>query len=95
MFTGGLQKQPKESLVDAFADAAITIAKAFSPKPLQDVAATGHSVQFSPGKKVDIRMKNLEQLCILQSLLMEDGILSRDEFTEQKHIVLQSLNNLV
>ena len=94
MFTGGLQKQPKESLVDAFAGAATAIAKAFSPKPLQDVAAAGHSVQFSPGKKVDIRMKNLEQLRVLQSL-MEDGILSRDEFTEQKHIVLQSLNNLV
>ena len=97
MFTGGLQKQPKESLVDAFAGAATAIAKAFSPKPLQDVAATstmGHSAHFSPGKKVEIRMKNLEQLRILQNL-MEDGILSRDEFSEQKRIVLQSLNNLV
>ena len=90
-------KSSQESLVDAFAGAATAIAKAFSPKPLQDVAATstmGHSAHFSPGKKVEIRMKNLEQLRILQNL-MEDGILSRDEFTEQKRIVLQSLNNLV
>ena len=94
MFTGGLQKQPKESLVDAFAGAATAIAKAFTPKQPQDVTAIGHSVHFSPSKKVDIRMKNLEQLRVLQNL-MEDGILSRDEFTEQKRIVLQSLNNLI
>ena len=95
MFTGGLHKQPKESLVDAFTGAATVIAKAIvAPKALQDVTATEHSVHFSPGKKVDIRMKNLEQLRVLQNL-MEDGILSQDEFTEQKRIVLQSLNNLV
>ena len=94
MFTGGLQKQPKESLADAFASAATAIAKAFSPKHDGDGATTGRSVHFSPGKKVDIRMKNLEQLRVLQSL-MEDGILSEDEFSEQKRIVLQSLNNLV
>ena len=54
MFTGGIQKQPKESLVDAFAGAATAIAKAFSSKPHQDVTATEHSLRFSPGKKVDI-----------------------------------------
>ena len=43
---------------------------------------------------MDIRMKNLEQLRVLQSL-MEDGILNEKEFTEQKRIVLQSLNNLI
>lgn len=91
MFSGGLQKQPKESIVDAFTGAATVIAKAIvNPKALQDVTDTE---RFSPGKKVDIRMKNLEQLRILQKL-REDGILSQDEFTEQKRIVLQSLNNL-
>ena len=62
-----------------------------SPKPLQDVVATDHSVPFFLGKNV---VKNLEQLHVLQSL-MEDAILSRDEFTEQKHNVLQFLNNPV
>ena len=95
MFTGGLQKQPRESLADAFASAATAVAKAFSPKPHDgDGTTRERSVHFSPGKKVDIRMKNLEQLRVLQSL-MEDGILSEAEFLEQKCIVLQSLKNLV
>ena len=94
MFNGGIHKQPKESLVDAFTGAATVIAKAIvAPKSLQN-AAMEHSVHFSPRKTVDIHMKNLEQLRVLQNL-MEDGILSQDEFTKQKHIVLQSLNNLV
>lgn len=90
MFNGGIPKQPKESLVDAFAGAAKVIAKAFAPpaKEAENVA-----VHFSPRKKVDVRLKNLEQLRILQSLL-EDGILSIEEFTQQKCIVLRELNNL-
>ena len=65
LFTGGLQKQQKESLTDAFASAATAIAKALSLKQSQsdapvssDVTATTQSVCFSSGKKVDIRMKN-------------------------------------
>ena len=56
MFNGGLQKQPKELLANAFAGAATAIAKVKQPP---DMSATGHSVHFSPGKKVDIRMRNL------------------------------------
>ena len=90
-----VQKQPTEFIVDAFTGAATVIAKAIvNPKALQDVTATEQTVRFSPGKKVDIRMKNLEQLRVLQCL-MEDGILSQDESTEKKRIVLKSLNNLV
>lgn len=92
MFTGGLQKKPKESLTDAFTSAATAIVNALTPKQ-ENVAAMEHSVRCSPGKKVDIRMRNLEQLRFLQSL-REDGTLSEEEFTEQKRIVLQSLNNL-
>lgn len=51
MFTGGLQKQQKESLTDAFASAATAIAKALSPKQSQsdttvmsDVTATTQTV---------------------------------------------------
>lgn len=90
MFSGGIPKQQKESLVDAFAGAAKVIAKAFAP-PTKE--AENAPVHFSPSKKVDVRLKNLEQLRILKSLL-EDGILSLDEFTQQKRIVLQELNNL-
>ena len=92
MFTGGLQKKPKESLTDTFTSAATAIVNALTPKQ-ENVAAMEHSVRCSPGKKVDIRMWNLEQLRFLQSL-REDGTLSEEEFTEQKRIVLQSMNNL-
>ena len=51
----GLQKKPKESLVDAFAGTATAIAKALTPR--RSVAATGYSVHFSPGE-VDIQIKN-------------------------------------
>ena len=90
MFNGGIPKQPKESLVDAFAGASKVIAKAFAP-PTKD--AENAPIHFSPSKKVDVRLNNLEQLRILQRLL-EDGILSFDEFTQQKRIVLQELNTL-
>jgi hypothetical protein len=42
-------------------------------------------------KKLDLTMKNLEQLCQLQKLL-EDGVLSQKEFDSQKKIVVLSLN---
>ena len=38
---------------------------------------------MSPGKAVELRMKNYQQLCFLQQLL-EDGILDEKEFTEQR-----------
>ena len=56
-------------------------------------AATAVARVFSPSQKVDLRMKNLEQLRQLQKLL-EDGILSQEEFESQKKIVVLSLNNL-
>ena len=37
----------------------------------------------SPGKAVDLPMKNYEQLCYLQKLY-EDGILDQKEYAEQK-----------
>ena len=43
-------------------------------------------------KKLNLRMKNLEQLRQLQKLL-EDGVSSQEEFDSQESI--QSLNSLV
>ena len=37
----------------------------------------------SPGKAVELQMKNFEQLRFLQQLFV-DGILSKSEYTEQK-----------
>ena len=90
MFNGGILKQPKESIVDAFTGAATVIARAIvNPKELQN--EEHNPVRLSPNKKVDIRMTNLEQLRILQNL-MEDGILNQDEFAEQKRIELNNLS---
>ena len=53
IITGSVQRPHRESLSDAFSNAATAFAKAFSPQPT---------------KVVDIRMKNLEQLRCLQQL---------------------------
>ena len=52
-----------------------------------------YTLGVSPGKAADIRMKNLEQLQYMQQL-MEDGMLTSEEFIEQKQIILASLCNL-
>ena len=50
------------------------------------------SVAISPGKSVDLRMKNL-QLHFIQQLF-DDYILSQDEFLEQKESILEALRKL-
>lgn len=88
LITGSVQRQArKESLTDAFTNAASAIAKALSPP-------TTPSSTCSLSKVVDIRMKNLEQLRCLQQL-REDGVLTDEEFLLQKDIVIKSLNKLV
>ena len=47
----------------------------------------------SPGRAVDLRMKNYQQLRYLQQLY-EDNILNEDEYTEQKRSILAALRNL-
>ena len=50
-------------------------------------------VGISPGKAVDLRMKNIQQLRYLQQL-HDDNILSDAEFLEQKAMILDSLRKL-
>ena len=58
-----------------------------TPKvPGRAISHTG----VSPGRVVDIRMKNLEHLRFIRHLL-DDGILSSEEFDEQKCIILDTL----
>ena len=47
----------------------------------------------SPGRAVDLKMKNYQQLRYLQQLY-EDNILNEDEYTEQKISILAALRNL-
>ena len=54
-----------------------------------------NNVQYlSPSKTVEVRLKNLEQLKLIQQLF-EDSILTKDEYLEQKAIILSSLNEEV
>lgn len=97
-FTGFVPKRAKqESLSEALTSAATAFAQAFSGSPAcqkNSVPPTpSTSVGMSPLKAADLRMKHLEQLRFLQQL-MEDGIISKDEFTEQKEIVLKTLRKI-
>ena len=78
------KRQKQETLSDALAGAATAFVNAFRPTPTTSVSNTPvSSMGISPGKTADIRMKNLQQLCFLQQL-MEDRIISEQEFLEQK-----------
>ena len=102
MITGILPKRPKkESITDALTAAATAVAKAFSPLYVYtSQVATASSqmpsipiVGMSPGKSIELRMKNLQQLRYVQELY-EENILSEPEFIEQKQMILDSLRKL-
>ena len=73
--------------------------KAINPEPKTTTDST--VVQLSgankscpsPGRSADIRMKNLQQLKYMQQLL-DDNILTKTEFLEQKRKILEALNEL-
>jgi len=96
-FRGSCKRPRKETFIEAIADAAVTIKKAFStndpPSSGASHGVTGVTAGISPGKTVELRMKNLEQLRYLQHLF-DDGILNEKEFAEQKNSVLSSLRKL-
>ena len=98
MITGILPKR-KESITDALTAAATAVAKAFSPPSTSQVASASSqmpctsTVGMSPGKSIELRMKNLQQLRYVQELY-EENILSEPEFIEQKQMILDSLQKL-
>ena len=57
------------------------------------VGASPGNVGVSPGRSIELRMKNFEQLRYLHQL-MDDGILTTTEFIEQKEKILSSLRKL-
>ena len=63
-----------------------------SPKASATPVATA-AVGISPGKVTELRMKKLHELRELQALL-EQNILTEQEFVEQKQLVLNSLRKL-
>ncbi len=88
MFQGSEPKrQKKETVAESIADGMAAISKALSPpSPKKCLSVTGSPIGISPGKSVDLRMKNLQQLRYLQQLL-QDNVLSEQEYLEQKRNV--------
>lgn len=96
------KSQKKDSLCDAIAGAATAVVKVLNgPSTSPSGSAPGSSAVYtspsstvtSPTVCADIRMKNLEQLRYLQQLL-DDGILSSEEFLEQKRMILDTLRKI-
>jgi hypothetical protein len=103
IFSGSLPKrQKKESVNEAIAGGLLAISRAVSPcsnvspPPVHPCSAASSSsapscnVGISPSKCVELRMKNFQQLRYIQQLL-QDGILSEQEFLEQKREILDAL----
>lgn len=86
------ESQPKKKKELPIGDGVVVISRsAMSPLSVQtpDVRTVG----VSPGRSVDLRMKNLEQLRCIQNLF-DDSILSLEEFKEQKQAILDSIRKL-
>ena len=85
--TGVAPKRKRESLSTGVAS---SIASAIRP----DVGPSSSSpAGRSPGKISDLHLKKLQELRELQQLL-DLGVLTPEEFAEQKSIVLESLRKL-
>ena len=84
------------SFSGALTGAAIAFAKAVSSNTKPESVSEEHTAPvgtISPGKTVELRAKNYEQLRNLQGLY-NDGILSTIEYSEQKENILKVLKNL-
>lgn len=66
------------------------------PKPVQSRGGISNDLGsgISPGRTTDLRIKKLQELKQLQQLL-EENVINREEFNEQKALVLNALRKLV
>lgn len=93
------KRKRKDSLSESLTGAAIALANTLSHNTdiksghMTTSGQSSHGVGVSPGKTVELRMKNYEQLRYLQQLF-DDNILNEDEYKEQKKNILGSLRNL-
>ena len=94
-FSSAAPKRPrKESLGEAIGGACVHIVKTLKEMgngtcsfQSGGTLCPGTGPGVSPGRAVDLRMKNYQQL-------YEDNILNEDEYTEQKRSILAALRNL-
>ncbi len=106
MITGNTphRTQKKDNLQDTLMNTATAVLKAVSQHSpnssiVQSSPQIGHTIEnqrelgVSPGKASEIRSKSYSQLSTLKQLY-DDGVLSMDEFEEQKKIILSGLKKL-
>ncbi len=84
------KKARRESLTEALSGAAVTLANVFKGDSVPVQNPTAPSPGISPGRTIELRMKNYEQLRYLKQLI-DDGILTENEYEEQKDNILISL----
>ena len=89
-FTSTPRKSRSPSLSTVISGAATAVTKALGEgseqkKEGDSCTSAGSSAGVSPGKAVDLRMKNYQQLRYIQQLF-DDAILTEGEYMEQKRI---------
>lgn len=90
-FSGSTPKRYQtENMYAAITGAAVAFANALGG---QKPSISSHPSPLSPGKSIELRMKNFEQLRYLQQLF-DDGILNDKEYAEQKANIISSLHKL-
>lgn len=88
------RQRKNDSVSSAISGAAVAITKALSGTPTSNSEIGPHrQAGVSPGKAIELRMKNYEQLRYVQQLY-DDGILSVAEYDDQKQGILGSLKRL-
>ncbi len=89
--------QHEAALSDAVTGAAIAVCQYLNKSSnIQSTSKPPHphaAIGVSPGKAVELHMKNFERFCYLQQQY-KDGILTTKEFEEQKEKILLSLRKV-
>ena len=87
-------RQTVASAVTEIGSATATAISGGQPGQVETNACSGTSgAQVSPGKRVDLRGKSLQQLRDLHGLL-ELGVITQKDFDQQKGIIMEELNKL-
>lgn len=98
LITGGAQKFPRrETFSEAITGAAVTFAKAIFPQKNQQsiaqAAKTPVQSGVSPMSKAQLSSEYITQLKLLQELC-DCGVLSDEEFLEQKSFALDNIRSI-
>ena len=99
LFTGGIirKNSPRESLSDVVKTAATAVANVLNKSTSLDspskTQVTAPQTTVSPARTVQLNSKHLQNIRVLHELY-ENGVLSDEEFREQKHLILNSMRKL-